>query len=175
MNRRIVNAESYIYSAIIYVDKNCFTTNEIANILIERFSLPKSLRKAKAFSYHQFQLFVQKGLLEKIRQKGIYQHLYSRTEYFNSNIENVQLIQSNQLAMPIKSLMLNNKKLSAVNELLEKYEAELERISGLIEIYDELGLKIPEMKSEFKSHSIENIKKSIRVSAKIKTLIDVCS
>lgn len=70
---------------------------------------------------------------------------------------------------------LITKKLSAVNELLEKYEAELERISGLIEIYEELSLKIPEMKSEFESYSIENIKKSIRVSAKIKTLIDVCS
>lgn len=170
-----MNAESYIYSAIIYVDKKCFTTNEIANILIERFSLPKSLRKAKAFSYHQLQMFVQKGLLEKKRQKGIYQHVYSRTEDFNVNVGNVQLIQINQCIIPTSPSVLNNKKLSAVNELLEKYEAELERISGLIEIYEELSLKIPEMKSEFESYSIENIKKSIRVSAKIKTLIDVCS
>lgn len=175
MNRRIVNAESYIYSAIIYVDKKCFTTNEIANILIERFSLPKSLRKAKAFSYHQFQMFVQKGLLEKKRQKGMYQHLYSRTEDFNLNVGNVQLIQANQCVISTPLSILNNKKLSAVNELLEKYETEFERISGLIEIYEELSLKIPEMKSEFKNYSIENVKKSIRVSAKIKTLIDVCN
>lgn len=120
-------------------------------------------------------MFVQKGLLEKKRQKRIYQHVYSRTEDFNVNVGNVQLIQINQCIIPTSPSVLNNKKLSAVNELLEKYEAELERISGLIEIYEELSLKIPEMKSEFESYSIENIKKSIRVSAKIKTLIDVCS
>ncbi|HGK5198520.1 TPA: hypothetical protein ACJ270_004471 [Salmonella enterica subsp. enterica serovar Newport] len=175
MSKRIVNAESYIYSAIICVDKKSFTTNEIANILIERFSLPKSLRKAKAFSYHQFQMFVQKGLLEKSRQKGIYQHLYSRTEGFNLNVGNVQLIQANQCIIPTTVSILDNKKLSAVNELLEKCEEELERISGLIEIYEELSLKIPEMKSEFKCYAIENIKKSIRVSEKIKALIDVRS
>lgn len=173
MTRRIVDAESYIYSAIIFADKNSFTTNEIANILIDRFSLPKSLHKAKAFSYHQLQMFVHKGLLDKCRQRGIYQHLYSKTEKFNSNIINAKLLPGDQLIMGSMRSESDDKKMSAVHELLEKYEVEFERVSGLIEIYDELSIKVPEREREFKSYSLENVKKSIRINAKIKALITV--
>lgn len=67
----------------------------------------------------------------------------------------------------------DDKIMPAVNELLEKYEIELERVSGLIEIYDELSIRVPERESEFKGCSLENFKKAVRINAKIKTLIDV--
>ncbi|MBZ7553353.1 hypothetical protein FML01_20710 [Klebsiella pneumoniae] len=42
MNIRVSNPESYIFSAIIYIDEDNFTSNDVAKILIERFSLPKT-------------------------------------------------------------------------------------------------------------------------------------
>ncbi len=42
MNIRVTNTESYIFSAIIYIDEDNFTSNDVAKILIERFSLPKT-------------------------------------------------------------------------------------------------------------------------------------
>ncbi len=92
MNSRVTNPESYIFSAIIYIGKDNFTSNEVAKILIERFSLPKNYLKAKAFSYNQIQGLVRKGLLNKVRKLGAYQYLYSATSEFNVVKENVELI-----------------------------------------------------------------------------------
>ena len=50
MNSRVTNPESYIFSAIILIGKDNFTSNEVAKILIERFLLPKNYLKAKAFA-----------------------------------------------------------------------------------------------------------------------------
>ncbi|ENW8633906.1 hypothetical protein ACFMQ2_004907, partial [Escherichia coli] len=73
-----------------------FTSNDVAKILVERFSLPKTYRKAKAFSYNQIQYLVKKGLLNKVRKSGVYQYLYSITSEFNIAKENVQLIEVSQ-------------------------------------------------------------------------------
>ncbi|MXD46826.1 hypothetical protein FQ011_24080, partial [Escherichia coli] len=93
MNSRVSNAESYIFSAIIYIAKDNFTSNDVAQILIERFSLPKSYFKAKAFAYNQIQSLVRKGLLNKVRKTDVYQYLYSVTAEFNVAIECVKLIE----------------------------------------------------------------------------------
>lgn len=58
MNNRVVNAESYVFSAILSLEKKGFTGSEVARLLIEKYSLPKNLCKAKAFVYHQFQVLV---------------------------------------------------------------------------------------------------------------------
>ncbi|PDO22688.1 hypothetical protein AWE24_21800, partial [Escherichia coli] len=73
MNSRVSNPESYIFSAIIHIGKDNFTSNDVAKILVERFSLPKTYRKAKAFAYNQTQYLVKKGLLNKVRKSGVYQ------------------------------------------------------------------------------------------------------
>lgn len=70
MNSRVTNPESYIFSAIILIGKDNFTSNEVAKILIERFSLPKNYLKAKAFAYNQIQSLVRKGLLNKVRKQA---------------------------------------------------------------------------------------------------------
>ena len=93
MNSRVSNAESYIFSAIIYIAKDNFTSNDVAQILIERFSLPKSYFKAKAFAYNQIQCLVRKGLLSKVRKSGAYQYVYSVTSEFNVVKESVELIE----------------------------------------------------------------------------------
>ncbi len=94
MNSRVTNPESYIFSAIIYIGKDNFTSNEVAKILIERFSLPKNYLKAKAFAYNQIQGLVRKRLLNKVRKLGAYQYLYSATSEFNVVKENVELIEA---------------------------------------------------------------------------------
>ena len=96
MNSRVSNAESYIFSAIIYIAKDNFTSNDVAQILIERFSLPKSYFKAKAFAYNQIQCLVRKGLLSKVRKSGAYQYVYSVTSEFNVIKKSVELIEAPQ-------------------------------------------------------------------------------
>ena len=66
MNSRVSNPESYIFSAIIYIGKDNFTSNDVAQILIERFSLPKSYFKAKAFAYNQIQCLVREGANKQV-------------------------------------------------------------------------------------------------------------
>ncbi|MGO0080670.1 hypothetical protein ACTJN2_08955, partial [Citrobacter freundii] len=83
-----------IFSAIIYIGKDNFTSNDVAKILIERFSLPKTYLKAKAFTYNQIQYLVRKGLLNKVRKTGVYQYLYSTTSEFNIAIESVELLEA---------------------------------------------------------------------------------
>ncbi len=93
MNSRVSNPESYIFSAIIYIGKDNFTSNDVAQILIERFSLPKSYFKAKAFAYNQIQCLVRKGLLSKVRKSGAYQYVYIQIrtliEKYSSELEKV--------------------------------------------------------------------------------------
>lgn len=96
MNSRVSNPESYIFSAIIHIGKDNFTSNDVAIILVERFSFPKTYLKAKAFAYNQIQCLVKKGLLNKVRKSGVYQYLYSATSEFNIAMENVQLIEATQ-------------------------------------------------------------------------------
>jgi predicted transcriptional regulator len=91
MNSQVSNPESYIFSAIIHIGKDNFTSNDVAKILIERFSLPKTYLKAKAFAYNQIQCLVRKGLLNKVRKSGVYQYLYSATPEFNVAMENVEI------------------------------------------------------------------------------------
>ena len=67
MNNRVINAESYIFSAIYFVEKDYFTINDLALILTEQFLLQKTFFKAKAFAYNQIQNLVRKGLLKKKR------------------------------------------------------------------------------------------------------------
>lgn len=175
MNNRVINAESYIFSAINFVEKDYFTINDLAHILIEQFSLQKTIFKAKAFAYNQIQSLVRKGLLNKVREKGIYQYLYSKTSDFDIVIENIDLINvgtNTSDRLMIKKNNENNIKGMLV-DLIDKYSGELERISGKLEIYQELMIVMPNMKKEFKQLSVEQQRKYIRINEKVNTLTKI--
>lgn len=148
MNNRVINAESYIFSAIYFAEKDYFTINDLALILIEQLSLQKTFFKAKAFAYNQIQNLVRKGLLNKVRKKGINQYLYSKTSDFHTAIEDIDLIDVG--TTPLQLLIKNKNKESNTNgtlaDLIDKYSSELERISGALEIYQELMIVMPNMK-----------------------------
>ncbi|MEG6015517.1 hypothetical protein UXP77_07105 [Enterobacter hormaechei] len=176
MNIRITNPESYIFSAIIFIGKDNFTSNDVARILIERFSLPKCYLKAKAFAYNQMQCLVRKGLLNKVRKSGVYQYLYSATSEFNVAKENVQLIEATQKTS-CQLLSATDHEHTNVNiqisSLIEKYSSELEKISGAKEIYDELIIAVPSREDEFRKLSLEQERKHIKIKEKINTLIGI--
>ncbi|HAW1953431.1 TPA: hypothetical protein JLN94_001841 [Escherichia coli] len=177
MNSRVTNPESYIFSAIIYIGKDNFTSNEVAKILIERFSLPKNYLKAKAFAYNQIQSLVRKGLLNKVRKLGAYQYLYSATSEFNVVKESVELIEapkknSSQLVLSATSHEYRNVNIQ-IRTLIEKYSSELEKVLGAKEIYEELIIAVPSRENEFRKLSLEQEKKHIKINEKINTLIGV--
>ncbi|EFN8442254.1 hypothetical protein EBP70_21355, partial [Escherichia coli O119] len=168
MNSRVTNPESYIFSAIIYIGEDKFTSNDIAKILIERFSFPKNLLKAKAFSYNQIQYLVRKGLLNKVRKLGVYQYLYSATSEFNVEKENVELIEAThktscQLVSSATSHERSNVNIQ-IRSLIEKYSSELEKISGAKEIYEELIIAVPSREDEFRKLCLEQEKKHIKIN-----------
>lgn len=173
MNSRVTNPESYIFSAIIYIGKDNFTSNEVAKILIERFSLPKNYLKAKAFAYNQIQSLVRKGLLNKVRKLGAYQYLYSATSEFNVVKESVELIEApqNKPCQIISSTASYEH--GNVESLIEKYSSELEKVLGAKEIYEELIIAVPSRENEFRKLSLEQEKKHIKINEKINTLIGV--
>ncbi|HCK1505333.1 TPA: hypothetical protein NY285_003663 [Escherichia coli] len=176
MNSRVSNPESYIFSAIIHIGKDNFTSNDVAKILVERFSLPKTYRKAKAFSYNQMQYLVKKGLLNKVRKSGVYQYLYSITSEFSIAKENVQLIEVSQKTS-LQFSSATSHEHSDVNiqirSLIEKYSSELEKVSGAKEIYEELIIAVPSRENEFRKLSLEQDKKHIKINEKINTLIGI--
>ncbi|WP_288820326.1 hypothetical protein [uncultured Leclercia sp.] len=176
MNSRVSNPESYIFSAIIHIGKDNFTSNDVAIILVERFSLPKTYLKAKAFAYNQIQCLVKKGLLNKVRKSGVYQYLYSPTSEFNIAMENVQLIEATQKSSrqfsTANSYEHNNVNIQ-IRTLIEKYSSELEKISGAKEIYEELIIAVPSRENEFRKLSLEQDKKHIKINEKINTLIEI--
>jgi len=51
-------------------------------------------------------------------------------------------------------------------DLIDKYSSELERISGALEIYQELMMVIPNMKNEFKQLSVKQQRRYIRTNEK---------
>lgn len=177
MKNRVTNPESYIFSAIIYIGRNNFTSNDIAKILIERFSLQKTFFKAKAFTYNQIQHLVRKGLLDKVRRKGVYQYLYSTTPEFNVAIKCIDLIEER----PSESYELITNETSSerknvnttIKSLISKYSSELEKISGAKEIYEELILAVPSRENEFRQLSIEQEKNRIRTNEKLNTLMKI--
>jgi len=175
MNNRVINAESYIFSAINFVEKDYFTINDLAHILIEQLSLQKTFFKTKAFAYNQIQSLVRKGLLNKVRRKGIYQYLYSKTSNFYLAIENIDLIDVGTNNPHL--LIINKNQESDIKgmlvDLIDKYSSELERISGTLEIYQELMMVMPNMKKEFKQLSVEQQRKYIRTNEKINTLMKI--
>ncbi|MBS4397564.1 hypothetical protein GNP10_04680 [Escherichia coli] len=180
MNSRVSNPESYIFSAIIHIGKDNFTSNDVAIILVERFSLPKTYLKAKAFAYNQIQCLVKKGLLNKVRKSGVYQYLYSATSELNIAMENVQLIEATQKTSrqfssansSANSYEHNNVNIQ-IRTLIEKYSSELEKISGAKEIYEELIIAVPCRGNEFRKLSLEQDKKHIKINEKINTLIEI--
>lgn len=177
MNSRVTNPESYIFSAIIYIGKDNFTSNDVAQILIERFSLPKNYLKAKAFAYNQIQCLVRKGLLSKVRKSGAYQYVYSVTSEFNVVKESVELIEvpqknSCQLVLSATSHEYRNVNIQ-IRTLIEKYSSELEKVSGAKEIYEELIVAVPSRENEFRKLSLEQEKKHIKINEKINTLIGI--
>jgi len=171
MNSRVTNPESYIFSAIIYIGKDNFTSNEVAKILIERFSLPKNYLKAKAFAYNQIQGLVRKGLLNKVKKLGAYQYLYSATSEFNVVKENVELIEAPKKSPCQFISSATSHEHSNVNiqirTLIEKYSSELEKVSGAKEIYEELIIAVPSRENEFRKLSLEQEKKQIKINEKI--------
>ncbi|HCN4903408.1 TPA: hypothetical protein N6W40_003661 [Escherichia coli] len=177
MNSRVTNPESYIFSAIIYIGKDNFTSNEVAKILIERFSLPKNYLKAKAFAYNQIQGLVRKGLLNKVRKLGAYQYLYSATSEFNVVKENVELIEAPKKSPCQFISSATSHEHSNVNiqirTLIEKYSSELEKVSEAKEIYEELIIAVPSRENEFRKLSLEQVKKQIKINEKINTLIGI--
>ncbi|EOZ1393643.1 hypothetical protein SOP92_01990 [Enterobacter ludwigii] len=172
MNNRVINAESYIFSAINFVEKDDFTINDLAHILIENLSLQKTFFKTKAFAYNQIQSLVRKGLLNKVRKKGIYQYLYSKTSDFYFAIENIDLIDvgTNNSHFLIVNKNQESDIKGTLVDLIDKYSSELERISGTLEIYQELMMVMPNMKKEFKQLSVEQQRRYIRTNEKINTL-----
>ena len=177
MNSRVTNSESYIFSAIIYIGKDNFTSNDVAKILIERFSLPKTYLKAKAFTYNQIQYLVKKGLLNKVRKTGVYQYLYSVTSEFNIATECVELIEATpkpscQLVSSATSHEHRNINIQ-INSLIEKHSSELAKVSGAKEIYEELIVAVPSRENEFRKLSLEQEKKHIKINEKINTLIGI--
>ena len=177
MNIRVTNTESYIFSAIIYIDEDNFTSNDVAKILVERFSLPKTYLKAKAFAYNQIQCLVRKGLLSKVRKSGAYQYVYSVTSEFNVVKKSVELIEtpkknSSQLVLSATSHEYRNVNIQ-IRTLIEKYSSELEKVSGAKEIYEELIVAVPSRENEFRKLSLEQEKKHIKINEKINTLIGI--
>lgn len=177
MNSRVTNPESYIFSAIIYIGEENFTSNDVAKILIERFSLPKTFLKAKAFAYNQIQCLVRKGLLHKVRKSGVYQYSYSATSEFNAEKENVQLIDATQKASCQIISNVTSRECSNVNiqiiALIEKYSSELEKVSGAKEVYEELIIAVPSREDEFRNLCLEQEKKHIKINEKLNTLIGI--
>lgn len=177
MNSRVTNPESYIFSAIILIGKDNFTSNEVAKILIERFSLPKSYFKAKAFAYNQIQSLVRKGLLNKVRKTGVYQYLYSVTSEFNIATECVELIEATpKSSCQLVSSATNHEHRNVniqIKSLIEKYSSELAKVSGAKEIYEELIIAVPSRENEFRKLSLEQEKKQIKINEKINTLIGI--
>lgn len=177
MNSRIINPQSYIFSAIVYVGKDNFTSNDLAKILIDNFSLQKTFSKAKAFTYNQIQNLVNRGLLKKVKQEGIYQYLYSTTPEFDYAMGCVDLIN------PVSKISSHEVKHSThktndeikkiLKALIDKYTGELEKISGAKEIYEELIVIVSERGNEFRKLSVEQGKKHIRMSEKINTLSNI--
>ncbi|EOH9011354.1 hypothetical protein QBC30_001074 [Citrobacter freundii] len=166
-----------IFSAIIYIGKDNFTSNDVAKILIERFSLPKTYLKAKAFTYNQIQYLVRKGLLNKVRKTGVYQYLYSTTSEFNIAIESVELLEATprsfcQLVSSATSHEHSNVNIQ-IKSLIEKYSSELAKVSGAKEIYEELIVAVPSRENEFRKLSLEQEKKHIKINEKINTLIGI--
>lgn len=174
MNSRVITPKSYIFSAIIYLGKVNFTSNDLAKILVERFSLQKDFLKAKAFTYNQIQNLVSRGLLNKVRRKGIYQYFYSITPDFKRAIESVELIYpESSIAFPKiehGTLQTCNDAKITLKCLIDKYMRELEKISGAKEIYEELTIIMPDREKEFRKLSIEQSRKYIRTYEKINTL-----
>ncbi|EKR1400453.1 TPA_asm: hypothetical protein G4Y03_004557, partial [Salmonella enterica subsp. enterica serovar Javiana] len=167
MNSRVSNPESYIFSAIIHIGKDNFTSNDVAKILVERFSLPKTYLKAKAFAYNQIQCLVKKGLLYKVRKSGVYQYLYSATSEFNIAMENVQLIEVSQKTSRQLSSATSHEHSDVniqIRSLIEKYSSELEKVSGAKEIYEELIIAVPSRESEFRKLSLEQDKRHIKIN-----------
>ena len=177
MSSRIINPESFIFSAITFANSNNFTSNDIAKILVEHFRIPKTYSKAKAFAYSQLQILVKRGLLTKTRQKGIYQHLYSVTAAFQTEITGVELIDlSISLSnTPIVSdeVKINSDIKLTLKQMIDKYTNELEKISGVKEIYDELCINVPTREQEFKRLSSVQERKYIRIKEKINTLLNI--
>lgn len=176
MNSRVSNPESYIFSAIIHIGKDNFTSNDVAKILVERFSLPKNYLKAKAFAYNQIQCLVKKGLLNKVRKSGVYQYLYSATSEFNIAMENVQLIEGSPKTSRQLSSATSHEHSNVniqIRSLIEKYSSELEKVSGAKEIYEELIIAVPSRENEFRKLSIEQEKRHIKINEKINTLIGI--
>lgn len=176
MNSRLTVPKSYIFSAIIYLGKDNFTSNDLARILVERFSLQRDYLKAKAFAYNQIQNLVNKGLLNKVRQKEIYQYLYSTTPEFEDAIEGVELIYPESVIFPKvehTTIQTCNDMNITLKRLIDKYTSELEKISGAKEIYEELTIIIPGREKEFRKLSIEQSRKYIRTNEKINTLKNI--
>ncbi|MBJ9284374.1 hypothetical protein I5487_02925 [Citrobacter freundii] len=177
MNSRVSNPESYIFSAINYIGKDNFTSHDVAKILIERFSLPKTYLKAKAFTYNQIQCLVRKGLLNKVKKTGVNQYLYSTTFEFNVAMKNVELIEEIPgISCQLVSSAINHEHSSVniqIKSLIEKYSSELAKVSGAKEIYEELIIAVPSREDEFRKLSLEQEKKHIKINEKINTLIGI--
>ncbi|EJS8539781.1 hypothetical protein NWH84_000554 [Salmonella enterica] len=176
MNTRVVDAESYIFSAIISIDIKGFTTCELAQALVEQFNFPKNMPKTMAFSYRHLQYLVKKGLLIKKRKSGIYQHIYSRTVGFNEYAQSIKLVARNE---SLPALQNNTSPICShyemMNILLKKYQHELEVTTGKKEVYDELINDLPGHNAELKSMSETQYKKVVRINAKIEVLASMIS
>ncbi|MFG6653714.1 hypothetical protein ACG0Z5_04415 [Scandinavium sp. M-37] len=177
MNNRVITPASYIFSAIIYFGEENFTSNDLAIILVEKFSLQKDYLKAKSFTYNQIQNLVNKGLLNKVRKNNIYQYVYSTTPEFKCAMESVELIHP-ETGITLQKTVCDTIQISndikiTLKSLIDKYMCELEKISGAKEIYEELTIIVPERGKEFRQLSIEQSRKFIRTNEKLNTLKNI--
>lgn len=150
-----------ILSAVMYLGKETFTGNEIAEILVEQFALPKTLFKAKAFTYQQLTLLIKKHALTKNKIKGAYQYEYSKAANFQDTVASVKLCQPGSLS----ASQDDDHGLSAykrpegdssgtvlkLKSVQKKYEHALSQVIGEKNAYEELINDLPEHKAEFLS------------------------
>lgn len=183
MTYRVSNAESYILSAIIYAGRDSFTGNELTSVLIEKFALPKTICRAKAFTYNKLQSLVKKGLLTKHRVPGIYQYEYVTTKTFQEYASRISNLQKVDVTRTSSAMLLNTQKpekhtAPASNKLssfLKKCETDLAQITGEQEVYAALLNELPGHETELRAqHDELNIRAS-RLMGKISALERIIS
>ncbi|MFW5410509.1 hypothetical protein [Pectobacterium brasiliense] len=180
MNTRVANAEAYIYAAIKKVDRDSFTVNEIASIVVGEFLVKKNAGNARNFVYHQFQKMIKKGLLVRKKMKSINQFEYTLTKQFFNIVSEMR---SSSLLLKFESESLNNElKTNGTDEILKKsyaiklnrhrirYETELAHVIGEKEAFDEIITDFPEHKLEFTTISDELNKQVFRLMGKINAI-----
>ncbi|MHC0639322.1 hypothetical protein [Klebsiella pneumoniae] len=180
MNTRVANAEAYIYAAIKKADRDSFTVNEIASIVVGEFLVKKNAGNARTFVYHQFQKMTKKGLLVRKKMKSINQFEYTLTNQFleiasemwgsASFLKSQTESLNNELKASNTDEVLKNSYAMKLNRHRIRYETELAQVIGEKEVFDEIIIDFPEHELEFMTISDELNKQAFRLMGKISAI-----